>query len=76
MTAGIVSTLHDSPSTASGCFFFTFFFFVVDEDLLVNFFGSFGIQIFSTSAERSSGGVRASDIMSLAVPFTVPDRIF
>ena len=69
MTGGSACTSHGAVEVVD---FSTFF--DLDVDLLLDFFGSLGLQIFSTSAGRSSGGARATDAISAAVGFTSPHR--
>lgn len=71
MTSGAAWTLHGTVEVVN---FSTFF--DLDVEFLVDFFASLGVQIFSTSAGRSSGGVRARAMTSFAVPLTLPDKIF
>ena len=71
MTGGSACTSHGAVEVVD---FSTFF--DLDVDLLLDFFGSLGLQIFSTSAGRSSGGARATDAISAAVGFTSPERTF
>ena len=48
--AGAVSDLHVGSAKSSAAAFSAFSFLAFDVDLFVDFFGFFGVQIFSTSA--------------------------
>ena len=74
--AGAVSVLHVGSATSSAAAFSAFSFLAFDVDLFVDFFGFFGVQIFSTSAGSSSGGARATDAISAAVGLTSPESTF